>query len=163
VIDPGLSKGGGCGWSIWATEAGQLDEPIYAGLLRRVCDGWQDQAYKNTRTLEAFIKNMNCAGVAVEYPSYWASSSRSRIALQSGSLGKLFFQVGQIASLHPNTRLVTVQEWKNKMSKEETKLRTMAALGRGKLVKLLGTKESKWNSDVLDSLGIGLYLKKRGV
>lgn len=160
VIDPGLSKEGGCGWALFSVLGNKLVEPLYAGVLLRVMEEWQEQAYLNYTLLQNMVRRVNLVGVAVEYPSYWPGSPRSRAALTSGALGKVFYQAGQLSILHPFTRLLSVSEWKHNKSKTETYYEVEAALGKARLTKLLGKNP---DNNAVDAVAMGLYLKRSGL
>lgn len=162
VIDPGSGKekdpGEGTGWSAWSIDK-EIDQPVTCGCIHRVLHDWQEQVFLVQYSLKQIRQKLNARVVAVEQPMFF-SAGRGLVAAKSGSLVKLSMLVGSILTVDPAVLLVPVTSWKGNRDKTATLVQVEAELGTKTMKKLLGNNRDKWNHNVIDSLGIGLWLKK---
>lgn len=162
VVDPGAGKENdpqeGTGWSVWTIDK-EIEEPVSAGCIYRVLHDWQEQVFLVQYTLKQIRQRMNSRLLAVEEPHFWPTG-RGLIAAKSGSLVKLAMLVGAIMVIDPATIRVPVNSWKGNSDKAATLVRVEAELGTKTMKKLLGGNRDKWNHNTMDSLGVGIWLRK---
>lgn len=153
TVDPGL---GGTGWAVFA-EGTIL--PRAFGILNRPPPklDWTDRAEWLAFCLEETIAEYPAPKVYIEYPAYFASVGGEMVA-KRGDLCKLTYLVGMLAGrgcLYANSILLPVNQWKGQLPKKVVENRVKKVLGN--------EFNGKYPSHVYDSIGMGFYLKGKGI
>jgi hypothetical protein len=154
-VDPGLKTG----LAVWDDKA---RSPKFLKSIS--LPGYEKNWYCHARDTAEEVRYWLCAEavyegdcpdrVFIEAPAYHPSLAGQAVA--AGSLVKLSIYVGMLAGVCEESdisvTLVPIRQWKGNAPKSVTNKRTMAELGSRYLA-----RESQ---DVLDAVGLGLWVKR---
>lgn len=148
-LDPGL---GGTGWAYWGEgrlqEVGIVHDKAKDDTLAARCGGIVGQLQGRMPSASTAFGPVT---LFIEMPQ--AMSNAKGLAAQAGSVYKLAFLVGYIASAFHKYDVITVtpMEWKGQLPKDVVQRRIIRILGVRPCVKL-NIRSHAW-----DAVGLGLW------
>lgn len=153
TIDPGARKGGGTGVAVFDTNS-KYNGPCQIKQLESKAPIWLEKVNDIADQLHDLLKNhLPQTIVFIERPKFF-ESFKGQIAATSDSLFKLCFVTGRLYGVIRNFDLdcvlLLIDHWKGQLSKSQVSTR---------VEKICGQKYKSYKGDVIDAVGMGLYLK----